>query len=151
MILVDFTFDLTEENMAIENSKLVEQIKLTLKKCFGRMTVEVFISENQNEEVDEDNNGLSRTLERNIQIWSINIKAVRQPYKLSGELVQNLLSLLMNDDFACEQFLGVKSNQCWSQSARQIFRINGISFLDHNLRKDGQKIIATVDGTSKVD
>ena len=83
MIMVDFTFHFTEENMTIENSTLVEKMESILKVCFGTLTVEISIIQTRNEPEYDDIEITSRIYRGENQIWPIHIKAVRQPYKSS--------------------------------------------------------------------
>jgi len=145
MIMVDFTFHFTEENMTIENSTLVEKMESILKVCFGTVTVEISIIQTRNEPEYDGIERTSRKYRGEYQIWPIHIKAVRQPYKSSGELDQNLMSLLSNDKIACKQFLGTDYDNCWSSSTKKIFNDNGISFLGHTI-KDGPKMSVAIDG-----
>ena len=143
--MVDFTFNFTEENMKIGNSNLEENIMSILKICFGTMTVEISIIQTRNEQEIDDIEILSRKCRGGYQVWPIQIKAVRQPYRTSGELDQNLMYLLLNNKTACKQFLGNANDNCWSSSTKKIFHDNGISFLGHTI-KDGPKMSAAIDG-----
>ena len=128
--VVDFTFRISDEIDIIETSQLWASVESILSQSFGTITVEVSIKDYQKSQM---NRKRSRSQKRN-EIFVINIKPIRQPSKSRGHVGENLEALLLNDKIACENFLGTRGEDCWSEHARVKFLKQGITYIGHELK-----------------
>ena len=143
MKIVDFTFELSDDIELIETSEWWTNVESILAQSFGTMTVEISINKHQQHQM------YTRRSQRNprIQTSVINIKPIRQPSKMEGNIGENLEALLLDDKNACQKFIDTSGDNCWSEHLRQQFSRQGITFLGHKLTTNITEDVSNIKGT----